>query len=71
MLPHFCRANIRQKIFQLLMIYDDELRNPRDFAQKSWQRIEDWDYDKILLDDKSKAVLAHLVPQVRQMLQHN
>ena len=53
------------------MIYDDELRNPRDFAQKSWQRIEDWDYDKILLDDKSKAVLAHLVPQVRQMLQHN
>ena len=56
---------MRQKVHRLLMIYDDELRNPSNVISATRVRkIEDHDYDAKLAGADCDADIAHLVPQV-------
>jgi len=60
----FCRANTRTKLHRLLMIYDDELRNPSGASSQRFRSIEEYDYDAKLARADCNADLAHLAPQV-------
>ena len=67
-----CRTpHAQSKLYQMLMLYDDELRNPVNASSGHWERIERFDYDKQLAeanldtaDTNCVIQLGHLVPQV-------
>ena len=59
-----CRAETRKKIVRLLMIYDDELRNPTGSRGTALRRIANYDYADRLAENNTEAAIAHLVPQV-------
>lgn len=67
-----CRTpHAQSKLYQMLMLYDDELRNPVNAASGRLERIERFDYDKQLeeanldtADTNCAIQLGHLVPQV-------
>lgn len=58
-----CREGSLPKLHRLLMMYDDQLRNPRG-STGDWEPISSYDYDLELAKACETLDMSHLVPRV-------